>query len=101
MSDDPHPVPITNELDLHTFRPSEIGELLPEYFAECRRAGIRGVRVIHGKGSGALREGVHALLGRMPEIESFHWPAAEGGWGATRVVLKPHGPESTSGPKDG
>jgi hypothetical protein len=30
MNDEPHPVPITGELDLHTFRPSEIGELLPE-----------------------------------------------------------------------
>ena len=41
MSEEPHRIPITPELDLHTFRPSEIGELLPEYFAECRREGIR------------------------------------------------------------
>ncbi len=101
MNDDPHPVPITNELDLHTFRPSEIGELLPEYFEECRRLGIRGVRVIHGKGSGALREGVHALLRRLPEVAEFHCPAAEGGWGATWVILKPPELESTAGPTAG
>ena len=97
MNEDPHPVPITPELDLHTFRPSEIGELLPEYFAECLRLGIRGVRVIHGKGSGTLREGVHALLRRLPEVAEFHYPAADGGWGATWVILKPSGPESTAG----
>lgn len=107
MSEEPHPVPITNELDLHTFRPSEIGDLLPEYFNECRSAGIHGVRVIHGKGSGTLREGVHALLRRLPEVAEFHYPAAEGGWGATWVVLKPSAPltpsapGSTSGPTDG
>lgn len=98
MDEDPHRIPITNELDLHTFRPSEIGDLLPEYFAECRLAGIRGVRVIHGKGTGALREGVHALLRKIPEVLEFHYPAAEGGWGATWVILRPPAPESTAGP---
>jgi len=86
--DDPHPVPVTNELDLHTFRPSEIGDLLPEYFSECLRLGIHGVRVIHGKGTGTLREGVHALLRKLPEVAEFHYPAGEGGWGATWVILK-------------
>ncbi|BCX49294.1 DNA mismatch repair protein mutS [Haloferula helveola] len=90
VDEEPHQVPITPELDLHTFRPSEIGELIPEYLAECRREGIRSVRVIHGKGTGTLREGVHALLRRMPEVESFQFPAGEGsgGWGATWVYLK-------------
>ena len=40
--------PIGPELDLHTFRPNEIGNLLPEYFAECRRRGVLRVRIIHG-----------------------------------------------------
>jgi DNA-nicking Smr family endonuclease len=101
MDDEPHPVPVTNELDLHTFRPSELGELLPEYFSECLRLGIRGVRVIHGKGTGTLREGVHALLRRLPEVAEFHYPAADGGWGATWVILRPPAPGSTSGPTGG
>ena len=54
----PVEIPITNELDLHTFRASEVSALLPEYFAECRKRNILRVRVIHGKGTGALREGV-------------------------------------------
>ena len=101
MNDEPHPVPITNELDLHLFRPSEIGELLPEYFGECQRAGIRGVRVIHGKGTGTLRESVHSLLRKLPEVQVFHYPAAAGGWGATWVILRPPEPGSTSDPTDG
>ena len=52
---DPVVIPITGELDLHTFRPAEIASLLEDYFAECRRRGLRRVRVIHGKGMGTLR----------------------------------------------
>lgn len=82
--------PIGPELDLHTFRPGEIGSLLPEYFAECRRLGIFRVRIIHGKGSGTLRTGVHQLLARLPEVKQFIWPADEwsGSWGATWVILQ-------------
>lgn len=100
MNDDPHPVPITHELDLHTFRPSEIGELLPEYFHECLAAGIYQVRVIHGKGTGTLREGIHALLRRLPEVREYQYPAGHGsgGWGATWVTLRV--PESTANPTD-
>lgn len=96
--DEAVPFPVTGELDLHTFRPRDLPELLPEYFAECRRLGIREARVVHGKGSGALREGTHRLLtklaaengatGRPPALV-WTWPApAEaGGWGATLVRL--------------
>ena len=82
--------PIGPELDLHTFRPEEIGSLLPEYFAECRQRGILRVRIIHGKGSGSLRTGVHHLLATLPEVQQFIWPAdeASGSWGATWVILK-------------
>ena len=81
--------PITGELDLHTFRPSEIGELIPEYLRECQLCGILTVRVVHGKGTGALRKGVHAILDRL-EIVARYGPCGEtdGSWGATRVWLK-------------
>jgi len=90
---EPIKIPITDQLDLHTFRPSEIGELLPEYFHECRNSGILRVRVIHGKGTGALREGVHRLLEKIPAVDSFQYPAdiQSGSWGATWVFLKPPG----------
>jgi DNA-nicking Smr family endonuclease len=82
--------PIGPELDLHTFRPAEISSLLPEYFAECRKRGLFRVRIIHGKGSGTLRTGVHQLLAKLPEVQQWIWPADEtsGSWGATWVILK-------------
>lgn len=81
--------PIGPELDLHTFRPNEISSLIPEYLAECRKRGILRVRIIHGKGSGTLRTGVHQLLARLPEVRQWIWPAdgASGSWGATWVIL--------------
>ncbi len=82
--------PIGPELDLHTFRPNEIGSLLPEYFIECRKRGILRVRIIHGKGSGTLRVGVHHVLATCPDVQQWIWPADEtaGSWGATWVILK-------------
>ena len=91
MSDSEEPIehPITSELDLHTFRPNEIGELLPEYFHECRERGIFEVRVIHGKGTGALRRGVIAVLEKSEDVISFRGgDETEGSWGATGVKLR-------------
>ena len=88
---EPVEVPITEELDLHTYRPSELGELLPAYFEECQRIGLLRVRVVHGKGTGTLREGVHRLLDKMPEMVAGYRLGDEtsGGWGATWVSLRP------------
>lgn len=88
--DEPVSLPIDGELDLHTFRPSDLKELVPAYLDACRERGILEVRIIHGKGVGALRRGVHALLGRLPVVASFV-QASElyGGAGATFVRLHP------------
>lgn len=87
---DPVDVPITDELDLHHFSPRDLGELLPEYLRECRIKGLTEVRIIHGKGTGALRNGVVALLDRLDSVTAFR-PAdsGAGGWGATIATLKP------------
>jgi DNA-nicking Smr family endonuclease len=82
--------PIDGTLDLHTFHPREVRDLLPHYLSLCRGKGILEVRIIHGKGTGALRETVHSLLRRLPEVASFRLAGDDGGgWGATLVRLKP------------
>ena len=88
--EDPVPLPITGELDLHTFRPAEVVSLLDDYFAACRQRGLHRVRVVHGKGTGSLRETVHAHLRRSPGVAGFALgDETSGGWGATIVTLKP------------
>jgi DNA-nicking Smr family endonuclease len=85
----PVELPITGELDLHTFRPQDVKEVVPAYLEACRERGILVVRIVHGKGIGHLRRTVHALLSRHPAVESYAL-AGElfGGWGATMVRLK-------------
>jgi len=82
-------LPIDGVLDLHTFNPREVKELVPAYLAECAARGIYSVRIIHGKGTGALRERVHAILRTLPEVSSFALAGeGGGGWGATVVELR-------------
>lgn len=82
--------PIDGVLDLHTFQPREVEDLLQHYLAACREKGILEVRIIHGKGTGALRETVHAVLKRLTHIVAFRLAGEDaGGWGATIAELKP------------
>lgn len=85
----PVELPITGELDLHTFRPQDLGELIPAYLAECAARRITEVRIIHGKGTGTLRTTAHALLQRLPIVASFRLgDETTGSWGATVVTLR-------------
>jgi dsDNA-specific endonuclease/ATPase MutS2 len=90
FSDDaPIEMPIDGMLDLHTFAPSDVKELVPDYLRACREKGILRVRVVHGKGDGSMLRTVHALLKKIPEVESFELAGSgEGGWGATIVRLR-------------
>ena len=83
-------LPIDGTLDLHTFRPSEVRELIPDYLQECRKRAILDVRIVHGKGTGQLQRKVHSILKRLPEVASFRLAGEDaGGWGATLVRLHP------------
>jgi len=85
---EPVEIPIDGTLDLHAFRPEEVKDLVPEWLEACHARGILAVRIVHGKGTGALRRTVEALLARSPHVVSFR-PADEagGGWGATLAIL--------------
>jgi len=82
--------PIDGTLDLHTFDPREVKELITDYLSACQERDILTVRIIHGKGTGALRRTVHAVLARLPEVASFRLGGEGAGeWGATIVSLRP------------
>jgi dsDNA-specific endonuclease/ATPase MutS2 len=82
-------LPITDVLDLHSFRPAEVADVVREYLEAAYEKGLRELRIIHGKGIGVQRQTVRTLLGRDPRVESFgDLPAESGGWGATWVRMK-------------
>ena len=87
--EDPIELPIDGVLDLHTFHPKELPDLLTDYLAACHAKRIYSIRIIHGKGSGVLKARVRSLLSRDPRVAGYRdAPAGSGGWGATLVTLK-------------
>lgn len=87
MEDEPsHIVPVEGTLDLHTFHPRDIKSVVEEYVTAAHEAGLREVRLIHGRGTGVQRGIVQAALERHPLVESFH-DATETHLGATVAML--------------
>ncbi len=90
FEDQPIELEIDGVLDLHTFKPREVAELLEDYLAACLDKGILDVRIIHGKGKGILRDKVRSILKRHAPVDTFsEAPLEAGSWGATVVRLKP------------
>jgi dsDNA-specific endonuclease/ATPase MutS2 len=82
-------LPIEDVIDLHSFKPGEIKDLLQDYLEAAYDKGFEEVRIIHGKGIGSLRLTVQSILKKHPFVLSFR-QADEGGgsWGATIAVLR-------------
>jgi DNA-nicking Smr family endonuclease len=81
-----HRLPIEASLDLHTFAPRDIKSVLEEYVHAAHEAGLREVRLIHGRGIGVQRGIVQQALERHPLVVEF-WDAPESHLGATVARL--------------
>lgn len=90
MTDDnPIELPIDGILDLHIFDPKEVKQLIPDYIEVCLERKIFQLRIIHGKGTGVLRQITHSILEKHPAVKSFRLdPESGGSWGATLVELR-------------
>ena len=86
---DPTPIPIEDALDLHPFLPREIAAAAEAYLDAAAEAGLREVRLIHGRGTGRQREAVRRVCAGHPRVVSYADAAPDlGGWGATVVRLR-------------
>ena len=62
---------------------------IDKYLDNCYLAGLNQVSIVHGKGTGALRKGIHAFLRTNPHVKSFRLGTfGEGEMGVTIVELK-------------
>jgi len=86
---EPVELPITDVFDLHSVPAKDVQGVVEEYLAEAHRLGYKALRIIHGRGIGAQREMVRAILARTSFVECYgDAPAGAGGWGATLVTLR-------------
>ncbi len=81
-------IPIDGTLDLHTFDPGDLPDLVEEYLNACIENDIYQVRIIHGKGKGILRDRLHSILRRHPMVMDFGLDPGPSGWGATIIHLR-------------
>jgi DNA-nicking Smr family endonuclease len=86
MADDPVRVPIEGELDLHAFAPRDIPSVVSEYIYAAAAAGLREVRLVHGRGHGVQRGIVQAALDRHDRVVEF-WDDERSHLGATLARL--------------
>lgn len=79
---------IGDVLDLHSFQPKEVGELVRDWLDLAYANGLRHLRIIHGKGIGVQREMVRKILEKDPRVVAYGDPPAEaGGWGGTWLEM--------------
>jgi DNA-nicking Smr family endonuclease len=83
-----HQVPIEPELDLHAFAPRDIPSVVEEYVNAAHGAGLRELRLVHGRGTGTQRAMVQSVLERHPLVAEF-WDDADARLGATMCRLVP------------
>lgn len=80
---------ITDVLDLHSFPPAEIGDLVKDYLDAAAERGLSSLRIVHGRGKGVQRERVRKILEADPRVKRFgDAPGEAGGWGATWLELE-------------
>jgi len=82
-----HRIPIEGTLDLHAFAPRDIRSLVEEYVTAAHEAGLREIRLIHGRGKGVQRGIVQQALERHPLVEEL-WDAPDAHLGATIARLR-------------
>jgi len=81
------PAPAT-QLDLRGLRVEEVLPTVDQYLNDAYMGSLYNVRIVHGKGTGALRQAVREQLQHHPLVKSFSTPAQnEGGDGVTEVIL--------------
>ena len=80
---------VKEELCIHGMLVSEGIDITDKYLDDAYLAGLLSVRILHGKGTGALRSAIHETLNTNPHVANYQYaPYNEGGEGVTVVKFK-------------
>lgn len=80
---------VSREIDIRGLMVNEAEVVVGKFIDDAQMAGLTQILVIHGKGTGALRKGIHEYLKRHRSVDNFAFADLdEGGSGATVVFLK-------------
>ncbi len=91
----PRPSQVPLQLDLRGMTVNEALRAVETYLDELLRADLRNARILHGKGTGALREAVRAYLASCSFVSSFKYaPPNQGGDGVTEIELAGESPSN-------
>lgn len=80
---------VSSEINVIGLNVDEALPIVDKYIDDCYMAHLEHARIVHGKGTGKLREGIHAFLRKHPHIKSFRLGTfGEGEMGVTVVYFK-------------
>ena len=80
---------ISSEINVIGLNVDEATFIIDKYIDDCAIAKLSSIRIVHGKGTGKLRQGIHSFLKTNPHVKSFRLGTfGEGEMGVTVVELK-------------
>lgn len=80
---------VASEINVIGLNVDEALPIVDKYIDDCYMAHLEHARIVHGKGTGKLREGIHAFLRKHPHVKSFRLGTfGEGEMGVTIVYFK-------------
>ena len=80
---------ISPEINVIGLNVEEANQIIDKYLDDANLSKLESIRIVHGKGSGKLRDGIHSFLKKHPHVESFRMGSfGEGEMGVTVVTLK-------------
>ena len=80
---------VSTEINVIGLNVDEATFLIDKYIDDCAIAKLSPIRIVHGKGTGKLRQGIHTFLKSNPHVKSFRLGTfGEGEMGVTIVDLK-------------